>query len=701
MERISRLQQAASEYARRRDRWIRVRMSIVGMGLIVGFGVVVGRAMDLHLREQPSLKWVASKQYRAVIPTAPRRGKILDQKGRELALDLPVHSLYVDPRGVRDSEGTLAALQRVLPLGADAKLIRRRLAEHRKFVWIKRRVEPSVAEQVRLLKLPGMHSVEETRRFYPNGALASQVLGAVGYDAEALGGVELAYDRHLASEGGQVVYQRDARGRMFYTSPSADPSNARRAAMGRGVPANAGDQRMVADLELTIDKMIQHYAETALVNAVAAANAPSGVAVVVEVETGRVLAMASMPSFDPNEYGRYNQARWRNRAITDTYEPGSTFKVFIAAAALAAGMDPERRFDCHRGRIKIGDAVLHDHDPYGILSLNDIIKVSSNLGALQVAQAVGRDRFAAMIRAFGIGRPTGIDFPGEVGGVLRDPATWQPVEMATIAFGQGVTATPLQMAMAFAAIANGGRLMQPYLVERIRREDGVLLREGRPRIVGRPIPPETARQLTAMLARVVEKGGTGTKAASSAYAVAGKTGTAQKVAEGSGRYAAGKYFASFVGFAPASAPRIAVYVGIDEPKGGHFGGAVAAPVFKEIVEASLPYLGVPSQNGALFVAAPAEPRPVPARSIAPAAAPSETAAPASIVAASEGFAPVNATTLGVPSLVGLPMREVLRRAGEAGVQVEVQGTGLAVAQTPPAGGKVAHGGAVAVRFALP
>lgn len=681
----ARLQQA-NEHAGRRDRWIRIRMLSVGGMLALGFFLVFGRAADLHLREQESLKWVASRQYRAVIPTAPRRGKIVDAKGKDLAIDVPVFSIYADPRHIGNIETALAALQQVLPLGAEAKDLAKRVRQGKKFVWIKRRVDAATADRVRALKIRGIASVEETKRFYPNGALASQVLGAVGYDAEPLAGMELALNRYLASERGETVYQRDARGKVFYT------------------PKAVSETRDLANVELTIDKVIQYYAEDALVRTVAAAQARSGVAVVVEVATGRVLAMASMPSFDPNDYARYDQSRWRNRAITDTYEPGSTFKVFIAAGAIEAGMSPERKFDCEKGQIKIGTAVLHDHDPYGMLSLNDIIKVSSNIGALKVAQAIGRDRFAETLRAFHIGQATGVDYPGEVGGILRDPNRWQPVEMATIAFGQGVTATPLQMTMAFAAIANGGRLMKPYMVERVRRDDGTLLYEGAPEVVSTPIQPTTARILSDMLVRVVEKGGTAPKAASEMYPVAGKTGTAQKVVEGSGRYAGGKFYASFVGFAPADAPKIAVYVGIDEPKGPHFGGVVAGPVFKEITEATLQYLGVPGRNAPMMVMN----RQPPTLDPGPGTrdqdlVPKNVSSPESRVPSPESsfFTSADKDRMTVPNLIGLPIREIVRRAGQSGVRVRVAGMGMAVEQQPAAGQVLPRGGLLAVRCAVP
>lgn len=669
----------AQQSALRRDRWIRIRILVVAGCVVVGFGVVIGRAADLHLREQASLKWVAKKQYRAVIPTAPRRGKILDAKGRELAIDLPVHSIYADPRGIRDVEAAVAALDPLLPLGNEWKGVVQRLRQAKKFVWIQRQLPLEVVDTVRALKIPGIHFVEETKRFYPNGSLAGQILGAVGLDAEPLGGIELAKTDLLASQQQPLVYQRDAKGRVFYT------------------PTTAQADDDVGTVELTIDKVIQHHVEGALQMTLTATQARSVTAVVVEVATGRVLAMASLPNFDPNDYTRYNQQFWRNRAVTDTIEPGSTFKVFIAAAALEAGMDPERKFDCERGAITIGNAVLHDHDPYGMLSLADIIRVSSNIGALKVAQAIGRETFAAMLQGFRIGEPTGIDFPGEVGGRLRAAATWQPVEMATIAFGQGLATTPLQMVMAIAAIANGGQLMRPYLVERVRKADGTVIETGQPTVVATPIQPATARRLTTLLQRVVEKGGTGTLAASTAYPVAGKTGTAQKVVEGTGRYAVGRYFASFVGFAPAESPRVAIFVGVDEPKGPYFGGVVAAPAFKEIAEATLQYLGVPA-HGAPMLVTNEGPR---GASGAPAMQVSVPTVASLPIDRDPIFDRVDGKQVRVPRLVGLPLRQVVRAVGAAGIPLQIAGTGIAVAQEPAAGTVISPATTVAVRCALP
>ncbi len=435
-----------------------------------------------------------------------------------------------------------------------------------------------------------------------------------------------------------------------------------------------------------MDKQIQFVTENALKKAAETANARGGTAIVVDISTGAVLAMANMPAFDSNNYSKFAQDTWRNRAITDTIEPGSTFKVLIVSSALDAGVvTPEQMFDCEMGAITIGKATLHDHNPYGRLSVRDIIKVSSNIGALKVAREMGNERVFEYLKRFGIGNRTGIDYPGEVGGIVRPASTWQPVELGTIAFGQGISVTPIQMAAAFASIANGGRLMRPYVIDRIVNNQGITLMRSVPTVVSQSIREETAKTMIGILEGVVTQGGTGTKAASKEYTFAGKTGTAQKVTEGSGRYAAGKYYASFVGFAPSNEPKIAIFVGLDEPKGAYYGGAVSAPVFKEIAEAALKYLSVPSALSRVVTASNV----------------SEGGVLSTSFKEQKMFQKISRDGFEVPDLRGATMRDVAASIGQANIRLKVEGSGLLVDQSPAPGGVIKEGEMFLVSFKQP
>jgi cell division protein FtsI (penicillin-binding protein 3) len=346
---------------------------------------------------------------------------------------------------------------------------------------------------------------------------------------------------------------------------------------------------------------------------------------------------------------------------------------------------PEQKIDCMGGEVKIGSAIIHDHDPYGILTVRDIIKVSSNIGAYKVGNVVGKDRLYESLRKFGIGQKTGIDFPGEVNGLIRAPGKWSPVELATISFGQGVTATPLQIASAMATIANGGVRMKPYLVKQVQNGKGKVTFQAQPTAVETAIKPETAKLMLEIMQSVVGQGGTAKRAASDEFSVAGKTGTAQKVVEGSGRYAAGKFFASFVGAAPVENPRLVIFVGVDEPLAGHFGGQIAAPAFLEIAEAALHYLTVPGKSSPVIVKAEEITTPVVPR----------------VVEKVVVKKPQSVAEMTMPDLTGWPMRRVVAMLRGVDARADLEGSGRAVAQTPSPGTVVKRGERVTVRFVMP
>jgi cell division protein FtsI (penicillin-binding protein 3) len=535
---------------------------------------VAVRAGQLTVVHGGRLAGLARQQQHRRVELAPVRGPIVDRAGEALALTVDAESLYAHPRALRREADKMVAL--AAALGVSAREVRRKAAAKASFVWLKRLAEPRELEAVEALGSLGVGVLPERRRVYPRGQLAVHVLGFSGIDAQGLEGIERFYDELIRPPAHVVEVGCDAHGRGLVTNP-IDPQ----------------DAPVGARVELTIDAALQTVVERELVEGVRAARAAAGTVVVLDTETGAVLAIANVPTFDPNNVAAAVPGARRNRAVTDVYEPGSTFKAILTAAALDLGATPDDRVFCEAGHYRVGRRTVHDHHPYGWLSLAEVVQYSSNIGTTKIAQTIGDRRFHAYVRAFGFGEKTGIDAPGEVPGIVRAVETWKAIDLATASFGQGLAVTPLQMARAFAAIANGGRLMRPFLVQRVVGADGTVVMEQKPELVRRVITQDTAAHLTAMLRRVVElEGGTGRRAQLPGVAVAGKTGTSQKVDPATGRYSPTARVASFVGFVPADAPRVAVAVVIDEPQGSPYGGVVAAPIFREIAGAIVGRMGV-------------------------------------------------------------------------------------------------------------
>jgi cell division protein FtsI (penicillin-binding protein 3) len=629
------------------------RMLVVA-GLFAGlFALMVARAVDLAVVRGDSLAQLAARQHRQRVGLVPHRGAIVDRHGEALALSVEVPSIYLRPREFAGQEGRLAALARAL--GLPRATVGMRFGSAQPFVWLKRQALPREAHAVEELGLRGVAAVAEPRRFYPHHHLAAHVLGFVGVDSQGLEGLEHQLDAALRGEPVYLEVDRDARGGEMFT---------------RGVERVAAQGSRV---ELTIDAAIQDAAERELLRGVSAARAKAGVAVVLDARSGEVLALANVPTFDPNgppaaiAHPRARD-RVRNRAITDPYEPGSTFKAVLAAAAVAEGVvAPDELLFCENGRLRVGRWPIRDVHPHGWLSFAQVIQYSSNIGASKVAERLGAERYHRYLRAFGFGSRTGIELPGESPGILRPVERWARIDLATHSFGQGIAVTPLQMAVAFAAIANGGNLMRPYLVGRVLAASGEILVHNEPRLVRRVVDERAARTVTEFLRRAVEEpGGTGGRARLEAYAVAGKTGTAQK-ASTDGRGYSAERIGSFIGFVPAEAPRVVIAVLIDEPGTSSYGGVVAAPVFRAIAEATLQRLGVaPSPRWA-----PAEPPPV---EVARRPRRGDPHPPPRID-----------TAQGAPNLLGLSLREALARAHAAGWGVRVTGTGYVRGQTPRPG----------------
>ena len=649
------------------------RMLLVAGVFAVLFALLVARAVDLSVMRGPALARLAAMQHRERIELMPHRGPIVDRNGEALALSVDVPSVYVRPREFRGQEARIPALAAALHV--PTRTLRARIDRGPPFVWLARHVLPRAAQAVEHLALRGVYTVSEGRRFYPHNSLAAHVLGFVGVDSQGLEGMESRLDRVIRGEPQYLHVDRDARGREMYTG-------------GLQAPPPQGGR-----VELTIDAAIQDATEKELAAGVATAKAVGGAAVVLDPHTGEVLALANFPTYNPNEAENpeaaatdpHWHARVRDRAIADFYEPGSTFKAILAAAAIEEKVvTPSEMFNCENGRYQVGRWTVHDSHPHGWLSFAEVIQYSSNIGAAKVGERLGRERYYKYLRSFGFGDKTGIELQGETPGLLHPAETWARIDLATHSFGQGVSVTPIQMAVAFAAIANGGQLMRPYLVRRILTPSGEVALENGPVVVRRVIGPRTAATVTELLRRVVEeKGGTGTKARLDDFPVAGKTGTAQKVNAQTGGYSS-KRIGSFVGFVPADDPRLVILVLIDEPSTSSYGGIVAAPVFRGIAIAGLKHLGV-------------EPA-VPAVQMADAGPTVEHRAPAAATAEPANAPPPADDPTQTPSFLGLSLREALTRAQASGWDVQVTGTGYVAQQVPAPGAPLATDRRLALRL---
>jgi len=546
------------------------------LGLFVLSSVVLMAGAFEHqvLRRAHHMDW-ADRQHYQPVRLVPLRGKILDRKGNPMAVSLKAGSVFVHPGSVKDPD---AAARRLSPLlGEPVEQLAARLRKDLPFLWLARQIPLQTAREIRGMGLSGVGMETEGKRYYPNRALAGHVLGFTGLDSKGLEGLEWGFDSYLKGAEDLLLFQRDARGRVLWQE----------------VPQRQGRGGR-CELELTLDLRIQFFAEEALEEAVHSSGAVSGTAVVMDPRSGEILAMACAPTFDPNGYRRSEPSRWRNRTITDSFEPGSTAKVFTVAAALEEGLvNEETRFLCENGRFRYGGCVLRDMKPHGELSVREILMVSSNIGTAKIADKLGAQTLRRYLEAFGFGSKTGVDLPGEVPGVLREAGTWSQVEVATHAFGQGFSVTALQMARAVSVLANGGRLVEPFLVRAVRDEQGQAVLERTPAVAPQVLSARTARRVLDLMESVVDAG-TGLEAGIRGYRVGGKTGTAQKFDAAAGAYSSDRSVVSFVGVLPLENPQIVVVVVLDEPEGKASGGRTAAPVFRRIASRSLYYCRVPA-----------------------------------------------------------------------------------------------------------
>lgn len=555
----------------------RRRRYVLLLLLLCAFGMVLFRLVTLQVWQAPELSAKANRQHQKTVSLEGARGTIVDRHGKILAMNVEVQSVFGVPTTVDNPLKTARQLSPILGMRADE--LERKLQQNRNFVWLARKLDPEQGRQLDRSPIDGIGTVMEGRRFYPRGPLLAHVLGFAGMDGGGLEGIEHRYEPDLRGEKRMVVVQRDARRRAVFSKGSTEQ-----------IPTPGHS------LTLTIDEVIQSVTERELEDTVGRARAKSGTMIVLDPKTGAVLAMAVSPRFDPNALSALGPDRWRNRALTDAYEPGSTMKMMMAAAAIEERVvRPNTMVFGEHGHMMVANTVIHDHERLGWVSFAQVIQKSSNIGAAKTGMALGEQRLYRYLRAFGFGQRTEIDLPGESAGLVRNPKDWGRRSVASISMGQEISATPLQMVSAVAAIANGGVLMKPYMVSEIRDADGHILRQIPPQAKRRVISPETARSVTKILEGVITDG-TGTKAAISGFRVAGKTGTAQKIDPRTGTYSASRFVASFTGYVPADNPQLAMIVVIDEPQGDTWGGAVAAPVFSRVGEQVLSYLGVPSNE---------------------------------------------------------------------------------------------------------
>ena len=552
---------------------MRRRIISIFLLLLLCLGGVAAKLFFLQIQQRDRLSQRATKQYQRRLPIVSRRGTIYDRTGRELAVSLKVTSIFAQPAAVEDRAATAKALAPILQ--QPARDILARLGNDKPFVWLERQLDPAQAEVISDLNLKGIGLYPESRRYYPRQDLAAHVLGMVGLDDRGLEGLEHQYDDLLGGQPEFVAAQQDALGRVIFRQEEPE----------RPAP--------IFDITLTIDEVLQYITERDLQRAVEQSRAKAGTAIVMDPYTGEILALANQPTYDPNSYRTVNAAARRDRAITDTFEPGSVFKVILAAGALEEGVvRPGDRFFGENGAIEVSGVTIRDHEKYGWLTVRDILAQSSNVGAIKIGQKLGKSLYYHYISSFGFGSLTGLDLPGETPGLMRRPKSWSPLSLPALSLGQEISVTSVQIATAFAAIANGGNLVRPHVVHALTAQDGSLSHEIDPVVIRRVISPETARTLLDMLRAVVEEG-TGKAASLEEYTVAGKTGTAQKLDPATGRYSHQKIVASFVGAVPAESPRLVILVLIDEPETQRWGGSIAAPTFREIAQDALKYLQVP------------------------------------------------------------------------------------------------------------
>ena len=687
-----------------RAKWIRFRMGLLCGVMAIGLGGFVSSAFRVQVEDGPTWKETAENQRQRRLHVEPKRGAIYDRNGAALAASVEVPSISGDVvemlRGVDGAPAQSVELQDLsvriaAALSLDAKEVLAKLTSKRRFVWLKRRVTGEEAQAVRDLGDPkksnkpvkGLAVEGEGRRYYPGRELAGPVLGFVAPDGFGKDGLELALDEELRGRAEEVKGLRDRSGRLIFSEGTTDEG------------AFAGH-----DVTLSIDEGIQHVAERELSAAQGTYETKGASIAVMDPTTGELLALASTPGYNPNDYSDSEVDSRRDRAVTDRFEPGSVMKVFTVAAALAGGtLKPTETIFCEHGTFQVANVTIHDTHENDWLTPTQVLARSSNIGALKIGLSLGEPALYAAFRRFGFGEPTGLPLPGEASGVLRPKSrAWFDVETANASFGQGISVTTVQLAVAMGAIANGGKLMEPILVRKVTDPRGTVVKEWTPHVRREAVPQGVAKTVSEMLTAVVEDGGTGVEAAMAGFRVAGKTATAQKVDPATGKYSQEKYTASFVGFVPADKPRLVIAVVLDEPMIGHYGGDLSGPVFRRVAEASLRYLGVPPSHNITKIKTVTSNQDPTAALVAankPAIVAADIAPPTGPLGQGPNVAgPPAPSAVRVPDATGLGARDAVRMVGNAGLVPLVEGTGRLVKQVPSPGSPAPKGSSVRLVF---
>jgi cell division protein FtsI (penicillin-binding protein 3) len=640
------------------------RVLVLFVFAALGFMLVLFRAVYLQIIPDDRLQGLKERQYETTITLRSRRGVIVDRTGKELAVSIRADSLFADPSLIEHPRKVSRQVAKILHLSVD-EVYGKINDPKRRFVWLQRQLESDLVEKIKALKVRGLGFVEESKRVYPNGRLAASVLGFVGREGQGLAGVEARYDQMLRGEHKRISLPRDARGRPLLLS-------------GHLLSENLDG----ADLELTVDHELQFVLEKELQLVTQKQQAAGAWGVVLDPSSGEILAMAQTPSFDPHNPQSATEHDRKNRLVSDVYEPGSVLKPLLVAQALETKkIQANSKFDCENGRMVIGDRVIREaeaKEKFGWLSVSEILAVSSNVGSVKIANQLGQGLLRDGLAAFGLGQKTNLDLQGESRGILHE-LPWRSHHFANISFGHGVSTTAIQVAMAYAAMANGGHLLKPYLVKSVRMPEGQT-QHTTPQIVRRVISRETSDKMKMLLINSTAPGSTGVKARITGYPVAGKTGTAQKVDSEAGGYKKNAYISSFAGFVPAQDPRLVDYIAVDEPRKEYYGSSVAAPVFAKVASFGLRQRQVPpvliSETDVLPTGEQNVKQP-----------PKKISAPTNgedSLAIAEHHLLRDYGADAMPDLTGLTLREALRWLKTSEGKVKVVGEGVVVRSYPEA-----------------
>lgn len=599
------------------------KLSCIAVFICFMFVLVAARSAQLQLLRDDKACVVGKDQHEFEIELLPDRGAIKDAGGKDLAMSVTSYSIYANPLKIENKDQFVSKVSKTIDLKKD--YIEKKINAQKSFVWLKRLASEEDKLSLQQLQLSGLGYIEEPKRVYPYNHLAGQLIGFTNIDSKGIEGLEYLYDTYLSGKRDKLKLKKDGLGRVIFEHPS-----------------EIKDDALGYDIVLTIDSHIQHIADNSLKKHVESFDADSGFAIVIDSEKGSVLAISSYPFLDPNKFSDSSDLARKNLPVWKSFEPGSTLKPLLVAGAIEEKLiNPNSKFDCENGRMKVGDSIINDVHPYKILAVSDVISLSSNICASKIGVKLGKNRLYDYLHDFGFGKKTEIEIPGESSGLLLSSDSWGPVELATISFGQGISVSALQLANAFSSIANKGYLMKPYIVKEIVDSKGNIIMRNIPEIRKRVISYETANMVADMLIEAVDNG-TGKNAQVKHYKVAGKTGTAQIPDPKKGGYYADKYISSFAGFAPIDPPSITVVVVVENSKNGFYGGEIAAPIFKEIVEKTLYYMEISPEGKGL-------------------------------------------DNMIMPNFEGKSRREILRWSETEGVKVNLSGKGFAIDQSPKPG----------------